>query len=304
MKDLQAKLDKLNVLDQINERLIRIENDISTVKGKVDQLEDGLNYTNSKLAEMKGKLEEKAEKDKLKDLERDIEDLRNRSRRNNLVFYNIPEKAEGQDCAAFIKEFINTHMGLEALCGGVEIERAHRTPTKVPGNNSKKPRPVYVAFLRYTDKVKILSNAAARLKDNPNLLPKRTTESDCKQLKALLRHENLTQLINQPTRITQDSKTLLDIIITNSPHNIRESGVLSLSLSDHDMVFCIRKLNWMKAPPETKIFRNYAKYDPAKFCEDLRGVSWDGDQDSSGTTNVDGFCVDKLWLNFNGGTEN
>ena len=167
MKDLQAKLNKLNVLDQINERLIRIENDISTVKRKVDQLEDGLNYTSSKLAEMKGKLEEKAEKDKLKDLEREMENLRNRSRRNNLVFYNIPEKAEGQDCAAFIKEFINTRMGLEALYGDVEIERAHRTPTKVPGNNSKKPRPVHVAFLRYTGEVKILSNAAARLKDNP-----------------------------------------------------------------------------------------------------------------------------------------
>ena len=58
-------------------------------------------------------------------------------------------------------------MGLEALCVDVEIERAHRTPTKVPVNNNNKPRPVHVAFLRYTDKVKILSNAAARLKDNP-----------------------------------------------------------------------------------------------------------------------------------------
>ena len=58
-------------------------------------------------------------------------------------------------------------MGLEALCGDIEIERAHRTPTKVSGNNNKKPRPVHVAFLRYTDKVKILSNAATRLKDNP-----------------------------------------------------------------------------------------------------------------------------------------
>ena len=139
LKDLQAKLDKLNVLDQINERLIRIENDISTIKGKVAQLEDRLNYTNSELAEMKGKLEEKAEKDLLKDLEREVEDLRNRSRRNNLVFYNIPEKAEGQDCAAFIKGFSNTHMGLEALCGDVQIERAHRTPTKVPVNNNNKP---------------------------------------------------------------------------------------------------------------------------------------------------------------------
>ena len=82
---------------------------------------------------------------------------------------------------------------------------------------------------------------------NCNFLPKRTMESDCKQLTALLRQENLTQLINQPTRITQYSKTLLVIIITNSPHNFRECGVLSLSLSDHDMVFCIRKVNWMKA---------------------------------------------------------
>ena len=128
LKDLPAKLEKLNVLDQINERLIRIENDISTVKGNVAQLEDGLNYINSKLAEMKGKLEEKAENDKLKDLKREMEDLRNRSRRN-LIFYNIPEKAQGQDCLAFIKGFINIHMGLEALCGDVQIERAHRTPT-------------------------------------------------------------------------------------------------------------------------------------------------------------------------------
>ena len=104
---------------------------------------------------MKGKLEEKAEKDKPNDLECEMEDPRNRLRRNNLVFYNIPEKAGGQDCAAFI----NIHMALEALCGDVEIERAHRTPTKVPGNNNKKPRPVHLAFLRYTDKVTILSNA-------------------------------------------------------------------------------------------------------------------------------------------------
>ena len=110
--------------------------------------------------------------------------------------------------------------------------------------------------------------------------------------------ENLTQLINQPTRITQYSKTLLDIIITNYPHNIRECGVLSLSLSDHDMVFCIRKLNWMKAAPETKIFRNYAKYDPAKFCEDLRSVNWVDGMNSSGTANENVICVDKLWLNF------
>ena len=62
--------------------------------------------------------------------------------------------------------------------------------------------------------------------------------------------------------------------------------------------FCIRQLNWMKAAPETKLFRNYAKQDPAKFCENLRGVNWVDRMNSSGTANENVICVDKLWLNF------
>lgn len=61
--------------------------------------------------------------------------------------------------------------------------------------------------------------------------------------------------------------------------------------------FCVRKLNWMKAAPKTKIFRNYGKYNPAKFCEDLRGVNWDGGLNSSGTANENDICLHSLrWL--------
>ena len=38
---------------------------------------------------------------------------------------------------------------------------------RAKNSDKKKTRPIHVAFLRYTDKVKILSNAAARLKDSP-----------------------------------------------------------------------------------------------------------------------------------------
>ena len=158
----------MKVLDKVNERLSKIEYDIKDNKGKVGKLEEGPNSVNSDVAEIKQDLERKAEKEKLEELENEVEELRNRSGRNNLVFYNVPEKAEGQECAEFIQDLIATHMGPETLCGHVEIERAHRTPT-TPAKNSdkKKPTPIHVAFLRYTDKVKILSNAAARLKDNP-----------------------------------------------------------------------------------------------------------------------------------------
>ena len=94
-----------------------------------------------------------------------------------------------------------------------------------------------------------LQRAAAKGKEvivtgdlNCDLLAKQTSPlKECKQLKVMLKTENLSQFITKPTRITKHSKTLLDVIITNSPANIRDSGVLSLSLSDHVMVYCIRK---------------------------------------------------------------
>ena len=81
------------------------------------------------MADVEQDLEKIAEKEKLEELENEVKELRNRSRRNNLVYSHVPEKAEGQECADFVQDFIATHMGLETLCVHVEIEPAHRTPT-------------------------------------------------------------------------------------------------------------------------------------------------------------------------------
>ena len=49
-------------------------------------------------------------------------------------------------------------------------------------------------------------------------------------------------LINEPTRITPDTKTLIDHIATTAPQNIVDSGVIRLGIGDHYTVFCIRKV--------------------------------------------------------------
>ena len=156
---IHEKLKKLDKLEQMNGRLLTIEN-------TVGDMERGLNSMTADLQKVKTDLDLKADKATVEELKDEIEELQNRSRRNNLVFYNIPEKAEGSDCISFIQDFISQHMGLETICGHVELERAHRTPSKTSSASEKRPRPVHVAFLRYTDKMKILRNAAARLKDN------------------------------------------------------------------------------------------------------------------------------------------
>ena len=51
------------------------------------------------------------------------------------------------------------------------------------------------------------------------------------------------QLVTKATRITEKSKTLIDAIFTNKPENISKTDTIPTSLSDHDMVGCVRKLN-------------------------------------------------------------
>ena len=118
--------------------------------------------------------------------------------------------------------------------------------------------------------------------------------SECKQLKTLFKSLNFKQLINSPTRISRDSKSLIDLIAVNYPQNICDSGVVSANLSDHELVCCVQKINWRKAPSQFKTFRNYANYNRCDFRRDLEGVTW------SSVSTPDGppVGVNDLWADF------
>jgi len=72
LKDIQNKLEKLNVLDRIEERLVRMKNDMTSIKEKVADLEKGLNSVNTEVAEMKQGIEKKADFEKLQMLESEL----------------------------------------------------------------------------------------------------------------------------------------------------------------------------------------------------------------------------------------
>ena len=50
------------------------------------------------------------------------------------------------------------------------------------------------------------------------------------------------QLIKEPTRITERSSTTIDLFITNNPTMYVKSGVCHIGISDHSLVYAIRKL--------------------------------------------------------------
>ncbi len=94
---------------------------------------------------------------------------------------------------------------------------------------------------------------------------------DTKVLKDLCSSLNLRQLINAPTKVTSKSSTLIDLIITS---NTIESGVLENHISDHFLIFAVLKLKLPKPQPKVVTARNYKRYDPEKFLQDLAQIPW------------------------------
>ena len=124
---------------------------------------------------------------------------------------------------------------------------------------------------------------------NCNFLPGARCQGEKKKLKSILQSMNVTQVVNEPTRVTGESQTLIDIICTSQPQNITLVKVVKSALSDHDMMAFVRKLNPLKFKPRTIKCRNYSMYCLTRFNEDLSSVSWDLTE-----------CQDvhNAWLNF------
>ncbi|CAH3114828.1 unnamed protein product, partial [Pocillopora meandrina] len=53
----------------------------------------------------------------------------------------------------------------------------------------------------------------------------------------------LKQLINEPTRVTESSSTLIDLIYTNYADRACFSGVSHIAISDHSLVYVYRKIS-------------------------------------------------------------
>ena len=66
----------------------------------------------------------------------------------------------------------------------------------------------------------------------------------CKRgLKSMFDLFGFKQTVLKPTRITATSKTLIDIILTNTPLNLIATDVIPMGIGDHEMVGCMRNSN-------------------------------------------------------------
>ena len=106
---------------------------------------------------------------------------------------------------------------------------------------------------------------------NCNLL-KGGPESDA--LNKLCSSLNLFQLIKEQTRLTLQSSSLIDVILTSNTSLVAESGVEETHLSDHFLVYSILKLKLPKKSPDYMITRSFKNYSSEAFKNDLEQLIW------------------------------
>ena len=97
----------------------------------------------------------------------------------------------------------------------------------------------------------------------------------CKHMIDLYEAYGLKQLIKEPTRDTLRTCTLIDHVAVSEPRNIVDSGVLKIAMSDHYMVYCVRKFRGAWRKQHKKITtRQMKNFDETSFLADISSVDW------------------------------
>lgn len=93
---------------------------------------------------------------------------------------------------------------------------------------------------------------------------------------AFFSNHNLKQIVQEPTRITNETATLLDLIITDSPNLCKDVKVLhNPVLSDHAMVIAELKIKKCREVTRFVYKRKIDKINLDLFKTDLKSLPWD-----------------------------
>ena len=83
-----------------------------------------------------------------------------------------------------------------------------------------------------------------------------------------------SQLIQVPTRVTASSSTLIDLFLTNNPCKFSHHGVSHIGISDHSLIYAIRKSFISTGVPTIINSRQLRNFDPTMFRRDLALAPW------------------------------
>ena len=106
---------------------------------------------------------------------------------------------------------------------------------------------------------------------NSDLLFRGKTPQDTylgRKLLKVLNSFNMKNIINKPARITADTSTIIDLIITSDKSKIKSQGCYDTDISDHHIVYAILNLYKKKSWPRLIEVKNYKDLDVESLKRD------------------------------------
>ena len=89
---------------------------------------------------------------------------------------------------------------------------------------------------------------------------------------------SFTQIVDAPTRIATSkgntSSTLIDLILTTNPENVKAHGVVDTGISDHCLVFMAYSLKKPKFKPKILIRRDFRNFNENLFKAEVENAPW------------------------------
>ena len=203
--------------------------------------------------------------------------------RRDRVFSSADGKTYGGVCfyvrssVNFIQRNDMSIDDLENLC--IQIQKPNSKPFLVatwyrPPNSSVDKFDYFETFIDMLD----AENAEYYSLGDLNCdLGSTALESSSRSLIGITELYGLHQLISEPTRITETSSTMIDLIFTNTPDKIVCSGVSHVGISDHSLIYAFRKLSTglHNKGHSTVNYRKFKNFNSESFRNDTCSQNWD-----------------------------
>ena len=95
-----------------------------------------------------------------------------------------------------------------------------------------------------------------------------------RRLKMILNNYNLKKMIKDPTRVTETTKTVLDLAIVNDTSKVITNEVQDICIADHKLFYL--KYTPKRSKSKLKIIevRNYKSLDEKAFKNDIEKAPW------------------------------
>ena len=123
--------------------------------------------------------------------------------------------------------------------------------------------------------INLLLNNKFVLKENQSVTFRNFNSPLVSKYKELCQTFSLKEIIQEPTRVTSTTFSLLDHILTNAGWKISQKGVIDVGLSDHQLIYCTRKILRTKFNMHNQIrVRSLKNYTPEFFREELTKINF------------------------------